>query len=183
MRVLILTGAQGQPPEDLLDAARDAFAERLNFDVRVKLHPIRYNPTGRLLSRLREEWRHFLHLDRPWWWMIGVCASGRMPLHWCFLKSRGWKDDSYINHLRWADVVVYDTTSLACQAGACPVVHWIGRERPWRFNPANAEEAGDPLVLRYAAYRLGRERAYRRGLQRWHRTPDGVIVLKEYGAI
>lgn len=182
VRVLILTGAQGQPPEDLLDAARDAFQEPLNFEVRVKLHPIRYSPSGRLLARLREELRHMFHVEHPWWWMVGVKASGRFPTHWTFLKSRGWKDMSYLKHLAWADVVVYDTTALAMKA-ICPVIHWIGRERPWRFNPAKAQEVGDPLLLRYTAYSLGRERAYRRGLARWHRTETDPIVLKEYGAL
>jgi hypothetical protein len=180
VRVLILTGAQGQPPEDLLDAARESFEDGLNFDVRVKLHPIRYNPSGRFLSRLREEIRHHIHLDRPWWWMVGVTGGGRMPKHWTFLKSRGWKDTSYIQHLVWADVVVYDTTSLAKQA-ACPVIHWIGRERLWDINPAQGKAVGDPLLLRYKAYQLGRWRAKERGLKTWDRSEG--IVLKEYHAI
>mgnify|MGYP001573517186 CR=1 FL=1 len=182
IRVLILTGAQGQPPEDLLAAARDAFQEPLNFEVRVKLHPIRYNPTGRLLARIREELRHWFHMERPWWWMVGVAGCGRMPQHWQLLKSRGWRDVSYKIHMDWADVVVYDTTSLALKA-KCPVVHWVGRERPWRFNPVKAPEVGDPLVLRYEAYRLGRELAAARGLARWYRNKMGDIVLREYGAI
>ena len=182
VRVLILTGAQGQPPEDLAAAAREAFAEPLNFEVRWKAHPIRYNPTGRLLARAREELRHWFHVERPWWWMVGVQAPSRMPAHWTFLKSRGWKDVSYKIHLDWADVVVYDTTSLASKA-KCPVIHWIGRERPWRFNHTQSLEVGDPLVLRYEAYRLGREKARKRGVPRWYRNGSGSIVLREYGAL
>ena len=182
VRVLILTGAQGQPPEDLLAGARDAFQEPLNFEVRVKLHPVRYNPTGRLLARLREEWRHWLHMDRPWFWMVGVPLPGRLPHHWTFIKSRGWKDSSFIKHLEWADCIVYDTTSVVMKA-KCPIIHWIGRERLWDYNPAKAQEVGDPLVLRYLAYRLGREGARARGVARWFRNKDGPIILKEYGAI
>jgi hypothetical protein len=181
IRVLLLTGAQGQPPEDLLDAARDAFQSPLNFEVRVKLHPVHYNPTGRLLARLREELRHLFHMEQPWWWMVGVSAPGRFPPHWTFLKSRGWRDTSYIKHLEWADIIVYDTTTLATKA-TCPVLHWIGRERIWRYNPAKAQEVGDPLRLRYEAYRLGRGPAMKRGLAVWRRR-NGAIILREYGAI
>lgn len=182
IRVLVLTGAAGALPEDLLAAARDAFQEPLNFMVRVKLHPIRNNPSGRLLARLREELRHWGHLDRPWWWMVGVPAHGRMPKHWTFLKSRGWRDASFINQLEWADVLVYDNTSL-WERVTCPIVHWIGRERQWDFNPAGkkAVSVGDPLVLRYQAYRLGREEAKKRGVPVWDRKNG--MVLKEYGAI
>ena len=105
-----------------------------------------------------------------------------MPAHWQMVKSRGWRDVSFKIHLEWADVVVYDTTSLA-QKAKCPVLHWIGRERPWRFNPAHALEVGDPLLLRYHAYRLGREGARTRGVPRWFRSKDGPIVLKEWGSL
>jgi hypothetical protein len=180
IRVLILTGAQGQPPDDLVSAAREAFSEPLNFEIRWKAHPIRYNPSGRLLARFREELRHWFHMDRPWWWMVGVPSNGRMPRHWTFLKSRGWKDSSYIKHLDWADVVVYDTTSLAKQ-DAVPVIHWVGRERLWDLNPAGGESVGDPLLLRYMAYELGRWGARDRGLKVWNRSEG--IVLREYHAI
>ena len=103
-----------------------------------------------------------------------------MPAHWTFLKSRGWKDQSFQEHLDWADCIVYDTTSLARRA-KCPVMHWVGRERLFDLNPAQGKEVGDPLLLRYKAYQLGRWRAKQRGLKVWNRK-DG-LVLKEYGAI
>ena len=105
-----------------------------------------------------------------------------MPHHWTFLKSRGWKDISVFKHLAWADVVIYDTSSVALKA-LCPVIHWIGRERLWEYNPAKAQEVGDPLILRYLAYELGRCGAKQRGLDVWRRSNGSPLVLKEYGAI
>ena len=189
IRVLIATGARGHLPEDLLDAAREAFADHRHFDVRVKLHPVRYNPAGRFLSRLREEWRHWIHIDRPYWRWLGVKASGRLPTHWRFLKSRGWHDQSYMPHLAWADVLVYDSASLYQPAlqGGLPVVHWKARDKYWTYNPEAIEsqmagrhqdsiECGDPLMLRYVTYAVGRTRAVDRGAVRWNRATDPIIA-------
>ena len=183
VRVLILTGAQGELPEDLLDAARNAFESPLNFEVRVKLHPIRYNPSGRLLARCRDEIRHWFHMNRPFWRLFGVPHCGRMPHHWRLIHSTGWKDPSYVEHLNWCDVVVFNSTSLWKRTQK-PLVHFIQRERQWDFNPAGkrATLAGDPLVLRYVTYALGRMVARDRGVPTWRRV-KGITVLKEYGAL
>ena len=183
VRVLILTGANGELPEDLLDLARDAFQSPLNFEVRVKLHPIRYNPSGRLLGRLLVELRQWVHLYRPWWWMLGVKGGGRVPLHWKIVNSHGWRDVSYKIHMDWADVIVYNSTSLWKEANV-PLVHVIQRERRWDYNPAGekAVSVGDPLLLRYHTYRLGRNKALMR-LPIWERNDPSTSVLKEYGAI
>ena len=184
VRVLVVTGANGELPEDCLALCRDAFQEPLNFEVRVKLHPIRYNPSGRLLSRFREELRHWLHMERPWWWMLGVTACGRMPVHWRLLSSHGWKDVSYRIHIAWADVVVYNSTSIWKEI-VCPLIHVIQRERRWDYNPAGTQavSVGDPLRLRYEAYRLGRVMARQRGVPRWNRKDTTTLTLKEYGAL
>lgn len=189
IRVLIATGSRGHLPEDLLDGAREAFSDPRYFEVRVKLHPMRYNPAGRFLSRLREEWRHWLHVDRPYWRWLGVSANGRLPKHWLFLKSRGWRDQGYAEHLAWADVVVYDATSISGEATrrGIPIIHWLGRKQCWVYNPEAVEatlqgkplttaEAGDPLVLRYMAYMLGRARTRLRGALPWDRTTEALIV-------
>lgn len=189
IRVFIATGSRGHLPEDLLDGAREAFCDPRYFEVRVKLHPMRYNPAGRFLSRLREEWRHWLHFDRPYWRMLGVKANGRLPKHWTFLKSRGWRDSRYVDHLVWADVLVYDATSISGMAAhiGVPIIHWLGRKQCWMYNPEAVEaklkgvpletaEAGDPLVLRYLAYALGRARAVTRGAKVWDRTKDALVV-------
>ena len=189
IRVFIATGSRGHLPEDLLDGAREAFGDARYFEVRVKLHPMRYNPAGRFLSRLREEWRHWVHIDRPYWRWLGVSAAGRLPHHWTFLKSRGWRDQGYQRHLEWADVVVYDATSISTAATQqdIPIIHWLGRKHCWIYNPEAVEaqlqgkplttaEAGDPLVLRYLAYMLGRERAVQRGAQVWNRAKDALVV-------
>lgn len=189
VHVLIATGSRGHLPEDLLDGAREAFSDPRYFTVRVKLHPMRYNPAGRFLSRLREEWRHWLHFDRPSWRWLGVHHAGRLPAHWWFLKSRGWCDDSYHAHLDWADVLVYDSTSLYQDAllSGVPVIHWKGRRQFWVYNPEAVEakargqalqsqEVSDPLVLRYVTYAAARHRAKARGLQTWQRETDAIIV-------
>lgn len=189
VRVLILTGTRGHVPEDLLDAAREALSDARYFEVRVKLHPMRYNPAGRFLSRLREEWRHWVHFDRPYWRWLGVSADGRLPLHWLFLKSRGWRDEGYQLHLAWADVLIYDSTSLyqAALERGMPVIHWKGRRQFWVYNPervaaqksgwpSQSYEVSDPLVLRYTAYVCGRERAFLRGVPHWDRRTDALIV-------
>lgn len=196
LRVLILTSADGLPPEDLLDAAREAFHDPTHFVVRVKLHPIRYNPTGRLWTRLREEWRHWVHLERPWWWMVGVRWPGRFPAHWRFLKSQVWHDPSYAEHLVWADVILYDSTSLWKQAKPqrAALLHWINRQRQWDYNPEKLEawhrgevpksiDCGDPLTLRYTTYLAGREAAKQRGAEVWDRTQTGLLVLQELGGM
>ena len=189
IRVLIATGSRGHLPEDLLDGAREAFCDPRYFEVRVKLHPMRYNPAGRFLSRLREEWRHWVHFDRPYWRMLGVSAPGRLPAHWVFLISRGWRDRGYQTHLEWADVLVYDATSISTEATrqGIPIIHWLGRKQCWVYNPEAVEaklkgvpldtaEAGDPLVLRYLCYILGRDRALKRGAEKWDRSTDALIV-------
>lgn len=189
IRVFIATGSRGHLPEDLLDGAREAFSDPRYFEVRVKFHPMRYNPAGRFLSRLREEWRHWVHFDRPYWRMLGVKADGRLPTHWTFLKSRGWRDKCYQQHLAWADVLVYDATSISKDAvvHGVPIIHWLGRKHCWIYNPEAVEaqlkgvpletaEAGDPLVLRYLAYALGRTRAVTRGATVWDRTKDALVV-------
>ena len=183
VRVLILTGANGELPEDLLEMARSAFQSPLNFEVRVKLHPIRYNPSGRLLARLREELRHWWHLDRPWWVQVGVAGGGRMPAHWRLVPGHGWRDVSYKIQLEWADVVVMNSTSLWREVKG-PLIHVIQSERRWNYNPAGSKavSVGDPLVLRYQAYRLGRVKASKR-LLRWDRSDPSTLVLKEYGGI
>ena len=163
--------------------ARDAFQDARNFEVRVKLHPIRYNPSGRLLARVREELRHWWHLDRPCWAQLGLSGFGRMPWHWRLVRGRGWQDQSYKEHLVWADVVVMNSTSLWREV-TCPIVHVIQSERRWDYNPAGirAASAGDPLVLRYEAYRLGRIKASQR-LARWDRADQSTLILKEFGGI
>lgn len=130
-----------------------------------------------------------MHMDRPWWRMLGVSADGRLPAHWLFLKSRGWRDRNYLDHLHWADVLVYDATSITKEAIGCGmhIIHWLGRKQCWVYNPEAVEaklkgvpldttEAGDPLVLRYMAYALGRERAAQRGASKWDRSTDALIV-------
>ena len=183
IRVLILTGASGELPEDLLDAARNAFESPLNFEVRYKPHPIRFNPSGSILGRLRAEFWQWVHIDRPPWRLLGVPHCGRMPHHWRLIHSTGWKDPSYVEHLNWADVILYNSTSLWKQTQK-PLVHFIQRERQWDFNPAGkrATLAGDPLILRYVTYALGRVVARDRGVLTWRRV-KGITVLKEYGAL
>ena len=183
VRVLILSGANGEIPADLLRMAAVAFADRLNFEVRYKAHPIRYNPEGRLLSRLREELRHFFHLYHPWWWMLGMSGGGRMPMHWRFIPGRGWKDQSYKEHLAWADVVVMNSCSLWREVKG-PLIHVIQNERRWDYDPTcgRAVSVGDPLVLRYQTYRLGRVKASKR-LLRWDRSDPSTLILKEFGGI
>ena len=93
----------------------------------------------------------------------------------------GWKDQSYNEHLVWADCILFDTTSLA-QKAKVPTIHWLGRERVWDFNPGAARAIGDPLLLRYETYKLGRKQAAIRGVPRWYRNGKG-IVLKEWGSL